>query len=208
VGARSGCAECREALRVWALRWGSGRAVEEESGRGKHCLTKLRIMPQHNATAAQNSVLSIHSLHSLHSAVPPHQPISAADKAELKQWFAKNGFPQQVLEHLLLLPGDSQFITDIQDLAQIHEDTLHASGLPHAEFGRFYDLVRTDRAVTRLCPEGHNLDVVVVVVNGLPSNYSRRGWECNLCGSLLERDASKVLHCAQTPTLIRSTSCL
>ena len=41
VCARS--ADCRDAPRVRALRWGSGRAVEEESGRSMHRLTKLRI---------------------------------------------------------------------------------------------------------------------------------------------------------------------
>jgi len=147
-------------------------------------------MPQHNAPASHNTMLD-----------SPDQPITAADKAELKQWFAKNGFPQQVLERLLLHPDIGRFITDIQDLAEIQEDALDASGLPRAQFGRFYHLVRTDRAVTRLCPEGHTLDVVT----GLPSYYSGLGWECDLCGSPLERDASRVLHCAQTPTLICST---
>ncbi len=165
-------------------------------------------MPQHNAPAAQNTMLPIHSVHMVETAVPLHQLMSAADimanQAELKEWFAKNGFPKQVLERLLLLPGIGQLITDIQDLKEIHEDALHESGLPHAEFGRFYHLVRTDRAVTRLCPEGHTLDVI----NGMPSKYSGLGWECDVCNSPLERDAIRVLHCARTPTLIRSTSCL
>ena len=58
-------------------------------------------MPQHNAPAAQNTMLPIHSVHMVETAVPLHQLMSAADimanQAELKEWFAKNGFPKQVL---------------------------------------------------------------------------------------------------------------
>jgi hypothetical protein len=113
--------------------------------------------------------------------------------AELKEWFVRNIFPEEVLTRLLVPNPQANFsgISDVEDLGAVDEADLTRCGLPRTEFKRFYHVVRTDRAVSRLCLEGHRL----ILVNGLPSYYSRLGWECDLCSRVLERDASRVLHC-------------
>lgn len=139
-------------------------------------------MPQHGSSAAQGTFV-----------VTPPQAISTANMAELKEWFVRNIFPEEVLTRLLVPNPQANFsgISDVEDLGAVDEADLTRCGLPPTEFKRFYHVVRTDRAVSRLCLEGHRL----ILVNGLPSYYSRLGWECDLCSRVLERDASRVLHC-------------
>jgi hypothetical protein len=139
-------------------------------------------MPQHGTSTAQGAIV-----------VTPPQAISVVNMAELKEWFATNNFPQEVLTRLLVPNPRETFpgISDVEDLGYLDESELTLCGLPRTEFERWYRVVRTDRAVSRLCREGHRL----FVVNGLPSYYSRLGWQCDLCSRDLERDASRVLHC-------------
>lgn len=155
------------------------RAAKEEGNWSKR-VKHLTIMSQLSTSAAQGTLV-----------VTSPQTISTADMAELKEWFARNNFPEEVLTRLLVPTNFFPGITDVEDLGWVDEAELHRCGLPRTEFERFYRVVRTDRAVSRLCLEGHRL----FVVNGLPSYYSRLGWECDLCSCFLERDASRVLHC-------------
>ena len=94
-------------------------------------------MPQHGTSAAQGTLV-----------VTPPQAISTANMAELKEWFVRNIFPEEVLTRLLVPNPQANFsgISDVEDLGWVDEADLTRCGLPPTEFKRFYHVVRTDRA--------------------------------------------------------------